>query len=294
MNYRHIYHAGIFADVVKHVVLVELVLAMQRKDKGFCYLDTHAGIGRYDLRSVEAQKTLEHEEGILKVLKAEHAPEGLRRYLSIVEEANNALDSRLRGNDVRRPREGGDPAFQFYPGSPCIAQSLLRPQDRMILNELHPEDVQTLKQEFKRDAQVSIHQRDAYEFLQAVLPPAEKRGLILIDPAYEKTDELERLLESLQKVLKKFSNGVYAIWLPIKDQSYQDFYKNLKTHISQEMLIAELTLVDVPEQAFGLIGCAMIIVNPPFQLKENLQPQLEWLWDIWTNSANGKVKIDIL
>ncbi len=283
MNYRHLYHAGNFADVAKHVVLVELIKALQRKDKPFCYIDTHAGIGRYNLTSTEAQKTREYENGIEKVLAASDAPEELQKYLEIVEKVDlKNLDSRLRGNGV---------CLQHYPGSPCIARTLLRPHDRMILNELHPDDIKILKQEFKGDQQVAIHERDAYEFLNAILPPQEKRGLILIDPAYEKIDETEQLLTALQKALQRFSNGVYAIWLPIKDISYSNFYTQLKNQCSAEILIVELTLSEIPEQGFGLMGCAMIIINPPYQIAEILQPQLEWLWKVWTDGKRGQVNI---
>jgi 23S rRNA (adenine2030-N6)-methyltransferase len=166
MNYRHIYHAGNFADVFKHVLLVALIRSLLQKDKAFCFLDTHAGIGRYDLQSTQAQKCKEFVGGIAKIMQQEKPPALIADYLNCVKKTNaNAPDQ-----------------LQFYPGSPDIVKQLMRPQDRMILTELHDEDYLTLRRAFPHDKQVGVHLQDGYQALKAFLPPPERRGLVLIDP----------------------------------------------------------------------------------------------------------------
>jgi 23S rRNA (adenine2030-N6)-methyltransferase len=258
MNYRHIYHAGNFADVAKHAVLIDLVQAMQRKEKGFCYIDTHAGIGSYDLDSTASQKTKEFVSGIQALLNARAIPPVFNEYLKVL--------------DVHAGEK-----IHTYPGSPKIVKNLLRPQDRMVLNELHPTDYQTLKQNFRRESQVAIHNRDAYEFLSAVLPPKEKRALVLIDPAFEKTNELALLEEALAKALKKYPTGVYAVWLPIKDKTTLKHNRAFAKAVHPNALWLELILGEVPNTAEKLIGCAMVIVNPPFEIGEVLERKVRWL-----------------
>lgn len=252
MNYRHIYHAGNFADVMKHVILVQLVKALQKKTAGFCYLDTHAGIGDYDLQSEAAQKTQEAEEGIKRLLQAENVPPAIEDYLQIVRSCSR------------------------YPGSPRLVQTLLRPQDRMVLNELHPEDCLTLKENFKSEAQIAIHCREAYEVLGALLPPPEKRGLILIDPPYESPDEEDCLLQGLEKAFKKFPTGIYAIWLPIKNIPPENWFKKLQKILISSSLLFKLDLKKSVKQE-GLRGSCMIILNPPFQFEPLIEPVLSWL-----------------
>lgn len=279
MNYRHLYHAGNFADVVKHVILIELAHAMQRKPKGFCYVDTHAGIGRYDLKSVQAKKTAEYSRGIVPVLQALDAPQELQAYLNIIKAFNPS---------------SAPVAPQFYPGSPCIIQKLMRAQDRMILNELHPEDYQLLRYNFYLEPRAAVHHRDAYELLLALLPLVERRGLILIDPAYEKTDELDQVHLALQKALKRFATGIYTVWIPIKDRSYRKFSRALAASTGAEILLVELTLAPVPHKAEGLVGAAMLIINPPFQIQKVLQAQLSWLWKLWGTAGKGGWKIETI
>ena len=172
MNYRHLYHAGGFADVFKHVVLSLVLRRLAEKDTPFCVLDTHAGIGRYDLETPAAQKTGEYRQGIAKVLLAKDAPAELGPYLDLIRALN----------------PGG--ALRWYPGSPLVEQRLTRPQDRLVLMELHPEDARTLKRSFAGDPRVGVHHEDGYLGVKAFLPPKERRGLVLIDPPYEERDEL--------------------------------------------------------------------------------------------------------
>ncbi|MFB2602183.1 23S rRNA (adenine(2030)-N(6))-methyltransferase RlmJ, partial [Rhizobium phaseoli] len=201
MNYRHIYHAGNFADVLKHAVLARLIRYMQKKDGGFRVLDTHAGIGLYDLSSEEAQKTGEWLEGIGKLMEAELGPqvaELLEPYLSAIRELNP---------------EGG---IRFYPGSPKLARMLFRPQDRLSAMELHPEDYARLHRLFEGDHHARITELDGWLALGAHLPPKEKRGIVLVDPPFEEEDEYQRLAKGLERAYRRFPGGTYCLWYPLK------------------------------------------------------------------------------
>lgn len=280
MNYRHLYHAGNFADVFKHIILIALTKSFLRKENAFCYLDTHAGIGKYDLSSEAAQKSKEYENGIVKILQAENPPELVQDYLKCI---NTLADA--RGSDLTEPRPSGSGNF-VYPGSPEIVKHFLRPQDRMILCELHAEDVKILKKNYPHNKQIAIHHQDGYQSLKALLPPKERRGLILIDPPYENTNEFSHIISALSQALKRFETGVYAIWYPIKDRdSIVRFHRELKATISRPMLISELMLY--PDNlATHLNGCGMLIINPPFQLDQQIEKILPWLWK--TLSVNNQ------
>lgn len=273
MNYRHIYHAGNFADVFKHILLLGLTEAMQRKEAGFCYLETHAGIGRYDLLATEAQKSKEFLQGAAKILAADHAPLWAQRYREIIQSLNP--DGQLR----------------YYPGSPLLVKQLLRSQDRAVLSELHDDDVVTLKKLFAHDKQVHVHHRDGYESLKALLPPKERRGLILIDPPYEKADEFERLPELLAEAVTHFETGVYAVWFPIKQRAQLlPFYRALKQRIARPMLTAELCVY--PDDMAGqLNGSGMLMVNPPWQFDQELKTMLPWLLEHLRVDAKGRERV---
>ncbi len=274
MNYRHSYHAGNFADILKHVTLTALVMALQNKDKPFCYIDTHAGTGVYDLSCEQAKKTNEYTGGIEKVIQAEQPPAIIKRYLDCVHQINN----RLTGTKFS--------SLRYYPGSPLIARQLLRPHDRVVACELHPQEYQLLKNTFAGDKQVAVHHLDGFLGLKAFLPPAERRGLILIDPPYESPDEYNRIVHSLPSALKRFENGIYAIWYPIKEKKdTEHFYKTLQKNICLPILIAELTIYpDLPQH---LNGCGLAIINPPFQFDHTLKELLPWLWKALTINDQG-------
>jgi 23S rRNA (adenine2030-N6)-methyltransferase len=270
MNYRHIYHAGNFADVFKHVVLVALLQALQRKDAAFCYLDTHAGLGRYDLKSREAQKTKEFVLGIEQIIKQSAIPIAeVKTYLNAVKSLGP----------------------HFYPGSPRIARYLLRPQDRIILSELHTEDAAQLKREFLRDKQVAVHQQDGYLALKAFLPPKEKRGLVLLDPGYEQTNEIQQIYQGLKEALKRWETGVYAIWYPLKDKNFAQNLRNKLVQLgTKEILFTELSIY--PEDSpISLNGSGMAILNPPWQLKTRLKIILPWLWQALSPNKQGCYRI---
>lgn len=281
MNYRHIYHAGNFADVFKHIVLVTLLQSLLGKEKAFCYLDTHAGTGLYDLNAEEAQKTKEFEFGIgrinqiLKLHPENEIPPEINAYLKGIKFYN------VHENSAR-----------FYPGSPSIARYFLRPQEKMILSELHPQDVNLLKQVFLNDKQVAIHQLDGYQALKAFLPPPERRGLILIDPPYEQENEMERIHAGLQIALKKWETGIYALWYPIKEKYLiNNLHYLLKSLNTKKMILAELRLYSDEDSSHPLKGCGMAIINPPWQLDQRLNILLPWVWNALSQDKVGGIQI---
>ncbi|MCF1481956.1 MULTISPECIES: 23S rRNA (adenine(2030)-N(6))-methyltransferase RlmJ [Rhizobium/Agrobacterium group] len=259
MNYRHIYHAGNFADVLKHAVLARLVIYLQQKDKAFRVLDTHAGIGLYDLSSDESQKTGEWLGGIGKLLEAEltsAATDVLKPYLDVVRALNP---------------DGG---LTRYPGSPKLARDLFRPQDRLSAMELHPDDCRTLSRLFEGDYQARITELDGWLALGAHLPPKEKRGIVLVDPPFELDGEYERLVDGLARAHRRFSAGVYCLWYPIKKGApIAAFHEALKETGIPKMLCTELS-VKSDRDLTGLSGSGLIIVNPPFTLKDELHALL--------------------
>lgn len=274
MNYRHAYHAGSFADVFKHIILVALTQSFLRKATPFCYLDTHAGMGCYDLFSKEAQKSKEFELGISKLILQKNPPELIKDYLKCISKNNIAKNN--------------------YPGSPLIVRHFLRPTDRMILSELHAKDYRHLKKCFADDKQVATHHQDAYLSLKAFLPPKERRGFVLIDPPYEKSDEYSQLLTALPDALHRWETGCYALWYPLKNQTViTRFLETLKKKIHHPILITELSIY--PDNTeFSLNGCGMLIINPPWQLDIELKQILPWIWQALSVDKQGKYFLDVV
>jgi 23S rRNA (adenine2030-N6)-methyltransferase len=261
MNYRHAFHAGNFADCVKHAVLVWLLRAMARKDKPFLVLDTHAGAGAYDL-SGEAERTGEWRQGIARLLGGA-PPTVLADYLGVVEKLG------------------------LYPGSPSIAAALLRPGDRLIACELHPEDAASLRRRFARNPQVAVHCRDGYEALGAFLPPPERRALILIDPPYEDADEFATLAARLLSAWTKFPSGVFMAWYPIKHRApVRNFHDALRAGPMRDVVAAEF-LLRPDLDAARLNGCGLLLVNPPWRFDEEGKPILDALLAGLTGEAGA-------
>lgn len=262
MNYRHIYHAGNFADVLKHAVLARLIVYLQQKDKAFRIIDTHAGIGLYDLSSVEAQKTGEWQDGIGRLMTAELTPEVadlLAPYLDAVRALN--------------PESG----VSLYPGSPKLSRMLMREQDRLSAMELHPDDCETLRALFAGDFQVRVTELDGWLALGAHLPPKEKRGLVLVDPPFEREGEYDRLVDGLVKAYRRFPGGVYCLWYPIKKGApISAFHAAIKETGIPKTLCAELT-VRSDRETNGLTGSGLIVVNPPYTLQDELKRMLPTL-----------------
>ena len=252
MNYSHAFHAGNFADVFKHIVLSLLLKSLHRKDAPFCYVDTHAGAGRYDLNSEAARKTGEYRDGIRRLWDMNPLP-GLEDYLAAVRASN------------------ADGALHYYPGSPAIARYFLRPIDRMVLMELNAEEYILLQTRFAGDRQVVVQRQDGYSGLKAFLPPKERRGLVLIDPPYESDREFEQIVEGLKGAHDRWSSGIYALWYPIKDRPpIERFHRTLVATGIRKMLLAEFA--PYPEDSsFRLNGCGMVVVNPPWKLEETLR-----------------------
>lgn len=282
MNYRHIYHAGNFADVMKHFILTLLLQKLREKDTPFCVLDTHAGIGIYDLTADPAQRTLEYQQGIGSLLAAPSLPEIFRPYVSIVQALNGLAPGDSSSN------------LTLYPGSPAIAQRFLRRQDRLLLCELHPEDFTELQYHLTGDKQVSCFFQDAYTGLKALLPPKERRGLVLIDPPFEVKNEFALLVKGIQHAYRRFATGIYAIWYPIKDRPPVDsFYAALKNAGIPKILTTEFLLYS-PTTAERLNGCGMAFINPPWQLDSTLKEYLPLLLSYLGKYPQGNVTVQWL
>ena len=285
MNYRHVYHAGNFADVVKHVVLALVIEHMKRKDTPFRIIDTHAGVGLYALNHGPAEKTGEWREGIGRLLGAAHA--GLTR------EAAEVLAPYL---DVIRAENAAAPDGQLtrYPGSPLIARRLMRRGDQLVANELHPDDRARLVELFAKDRQAKVLGLDGYIALKSLLPPKERRGLVLIDPPFEEPNELIRITEGLTEAVRRFETGTFLIWYPIKDpKSVSRFHRAIAEASPRECLIGEVMLRTArhPEK---LNGCGLVIVNPPWQLGKQLEIALPALANCFAHGEGAGSRIDKL
>ena len=274
MNYRHIYHAGNFADVFKHTLLIQLIYALQRKPKGCCYIDLHAGIGAYNLQSQEAQVTQEYQQGIAKLWNAPNLSEPLREYVQ-----QQLLFNQRRGNTN---------GLSWYAGSPCLMEQLLRPEDRMLLSELHMEDVLSLHGALSAHQQLQIYHEDAYKVLKSAVPPVEKRGLVLIDPAFEARDEFQQVLTALQDAYSRWQTGTYVIWYPIKSTSMvKSFHQKVERLGVRKIICAELCVYpDDVQTRFN--GSGLLIVNPPFQFLDNIRTWLPQLWELLSVEGTGR------
>ena len=263
MNYRHAFHAGNFADCLKHAVLVWLVRALQRKPGAIAVLDTHAGRGTYDLSSPEAQRTGEWRAGIGRLADPDPL---LADYVALATAEPGA-----------------------YPGSPALIRALLRPQDRLIACELHPEEHAALRARYARDRQVAVHRRDAWEAIGALLPLAERRGLVLIDPPYEQPDDRDRLLAGLRAGHARFRTGVFAAWYPIKDAAGRRMlHEGIAASGIRDVVAAEL-LLRAPIDAARLNGCGMLVVNPPWGFADWAAPALAALSTALSDGAEAPV-----
>ncbi len=276
MNYRHAFHAGGFADVMKHAALALVIEHLKAKGAPFCVIDSHAGIGRYDLWSEPAQRTGEYRDGILKVMKGP-PPSGIEPFLAVV-----------------RAMNGGSRHVRWYPGSPGLAQALLRAQDRMVLVELHPDDARTLAEAFAGDPRIRVHQGDGYAALKALLPPQERRGVVLIDPPFEVADEFARLARGLRHAHRRWPSGSYMIWYPIKHRGpVKAFHDDLADGGIRRILVAEL-LLRPDTDPDRLNGSGLVVVNPPWRLDETLARLLPELLERFGASRQGGARVGML
>ena len=262
LSYRHAFHAGNPADVLKHAVLVRLIESLAGKETPFFYLDTHAGAGLYDLEDTRASRLREWREGVGRLWDATTVPAPLSGYLRLVREAQT---------DPAAPRP------RRYPGSPWLVRRLLRPGDRMVLCELHPADHPALRERFSGDRQVAVHHRDGYEALKALLPPAERRGLVLLDPAYELPGEWERAAEGLANAWRRWPTGGLALWYPLLAHGPEvRLYRNVEEAGLRKVLRFELRVRPADSPA-GMNGAGLLLVNPPWRLDGELAGWLPWL-----------------
>ncbi|OYW57422.1 MAG: 23S rRNA (adenine(2030)-N(6))-methyltransferase RlmJ [Hyphomicrobium sp. 32-62-53] len=259
MNYRHAYHAGNFADVLKHLVLTLVIEHLKQKPAPFRVIDTHAGTGLYDLTGIEAQKTGEWLSGIGRIRAEPFAPEVaeiIAPYLACIQ------------------TENPDGTLARYPGSPLIARSLMRENDVLVVNELHPQDHAELAGLFARDAQTKVLHLDGWTALKSLLPPKERRGVILVDPPFEEAGELDRLVTGLKDVERRFATGTVILWYPIKAPRALDrFYAAIAALNLEKILVTELFIRE-PTDPGILNGTGLVVFNPPFTLAGKLRTAL--------------------
>lgn len=270
MNYRHAYHAGNFADVIKHAVLALVIEHLKRKPGAFRVIDTHAGIGTYDLTAEEATKTGEWHDGIGRLWGSLWDGPGSR---PLPDNVRDVLAPYLAS--VRSVNEGED--LRFYPGSPFVAKALMRPQDALVVNELHPGDYQVLLRLLRGDARAKITNIDGWMALRSMLPPKERRGVVLIDPPFEVEGERERLVSGLKDGLARFATGTYLLWYPIKELAPAAAMKRDIVALGVDKLLCAELFVHRPGDAHRLNGCGLLVINPPYQLYEHLQVLLPFL-----------------
>ncbi|MBI2381953.1 MAG: 23S rRNA (adenine(2030)-N(6))-methyltransferase RlmJ [Gammaproteobacteria bacterium] len=277
MNYRHHFHAGNHADVLKHLTLALVIDALKAKDKPFAVVDSHAGAGLYDLAATAAEKTGEWQAGIGALLPVQEWPEAMRPYKEALMRVNPQL---AHGGHLR-----------LYPGSPRLMADLMRDSDRLTLGELHPDAVRKLRHGFEEDRRVRIIEGDGYHLLRSELPPREKRGLVHIDPPFEDKQEFQAMLDALQEGYRRFATGVYALWYPIKARpEIKRFHENLKKLGIPRILCAEL-LIHPDDVGQRLNGSGMILVNPPWQLDEKLRRCLPWVHERLAPEGEGGARI---
>ena len=250
LSYQHGYHAGGFADVHKHAALCLLLAHLKQKPAPFCVIDCHAGRGLYDLTGEQASRTGEWQAGIARLLEAAPANEALRPYLDVVAGFN----------------EGH--GLTYYPGSPSLAARLMRDTDRLVLIEAHPAEHEELRKTFRRDRRVHMHKRDSFEALPGLVPPAARRGLVLIDPSYEIKTEYQSIPGMVETALRRWSSGIHAIWYPLlPDDRHVPLVASLEA-LARPTLIAELT---GPPRDQGLRGTGLAVINPPWRFAEKLE-----------------------
>ena len=275
MNYKHVYHAGNFADIAKHVGLLYCLEALRRKDTPFFALDTHAGRGVYDLQAPEAQKSGEAERGIQTLVREGLDHPALKDYLAAV-----------------RARPGK--RLPCYPGSPALIAAALRPQDRAVFVELMPAEARAAGREIESAGRIRTVIDDGYVQLKALLPPEERRGLVLIDPPYESLDELKTMLRAFQEAYLRWPNGMYLMWYPIRSSTQRrGVHARFEALEIPKMLCADLA-IHPDDAGIGLAGSGLLIVNPPFGADEHLTEAYQAIHDCIAAPGQGYVEVERL
>jgi 23S rRNA (adenine2030-N6)-methyltransferase len=273
LSYRHSYHAGNHADVLKHIVLTLCINALKEKEKPFLYLDTHSGAGRYLLQSEHAEKTGEFLSGVNLIWQQSEIPELLNTYLSVLKRYNPFDD------------------LKYYLGSPLIAKQLLREQDKINLTELHPTDYPLLRQEFSKDKRAKVLREDGFAQLKSKLPPESRRGIILLDPSYEIKDDYKKIPKTLFEAYKRFATGIYLIWYPVvsRTQTQKMISEIINSGIKR---ISQFEFAIKPDNnQKGMTASGMLVINPPWKLHEQMQTIMPWLKSILDKDKTGNYLI---
>lgn len=276
LSYRHCFHAGNHADIVKHTVLSLLLDAVKLKEKAVYYLDTHAGAGGYPLSGEHAGRTGEYLHGIARIWQQPDAPRELAPFISVLRAVNS-----------------GD-KLTFYPGSPLIAQHLLRPQDSLQLNELHSGDCSLLRASFRTDKRAHVEHCDGFQQLKARLPPPSRRAVILIDPSYEIKTDYQAVVPAILEGYKRFASGIYALWYPVVlRQQVKRILSGLRDSGLRRILQIELALRPDNTQR-GMTASGMIIINPPWMLEQQMSHLLPWLHSKLSPDGQGHTLVNWL
>jgi len=275
LSYRHAFHAGNFADVLKHLVLINILEYLKKKDQPICYIDTHAGAGKYHLNKDYALQTREFEKGIGQLWSLKDLPQCVAAYLNLVKQFNTNQ-------------------LVHYPGSPLIAKKILRPNDRLYLFELHSTDYALLVNATHKDKRIKQFNSDGFEACLKLLPPHERRGLILIDPSYEIKTDYRQVVEALIKMHKRFATGTFALWYPVIDRSRNQKLEKAMTNAGiKNVTLFELG-VSTDTNSLGMTASGMIVINPPWTLAAEMQSTLPWLADILGNTGEGYYRVETL
>jgi 23S rRNA (adenine2030-N6)-methyltransferase len=255
LSYRHAFHAGNHADVLKHYVQSLVLDYMNQKDKPYWYIDTHAGAGMYALKSEVAQKNAEFENGISRIFSAKNLPESLENFVKIINKLNETNK------------------LNYYPGSPKIAEVLLRRDDKLRLFELHPSDCKLLIENFKgKGRQTKIEMQDGFAGIKACLPPPTKRAVVLIDPPYELKEDYQRVVDCITDSLKRFATGTYIVWYPLLQRPEpQQMIEDLMHLNAPNWLHVSMSIHAPSSEGFGMHGSGLFIINPPYTLPKILE-----------------------
>ncbi|MGV2873091.1 23S rRNA (adenine(2030)-N(6))-methyltransferase RlmJ [Colwellia sp. E150_009] len=272
LSYRHAFHAGNFADVLKHSVLTLVLDYMCRKEKGFHYIDSHSGAGMYQLQDEYSQKTGEYKDGIAKLVNESNLPEALQPYVNLIKELNPTNST----NDTNK--------LDIYPGSPGIAKRFMRRQDSTHLFELHPTDIQHLNDFCYRWKKVFVKQSDGYQGILGLLPPPNRRGVVLIDPPYELKEDYYKAVDTIVKAYKKFATGTYILWYPVVKREQVNTMEQAFIHSNVKNLLQLEFCLSPDTNEYGMTGTGLFIVNPPWQLSKQMTEVLPYLKEMLGNS----------
>lgn len=276
LSYRHAFHAGNFADVLKHFVQFQLLQYLNQKDKPYWVIDTHAGAGIYALNEGFAAKNAEYRDGIGRLWLCPDLPAPMAEFMALLQPLNP------------------DNTLRFYPGSPWISAHLLRADDRLRLFEMHPTDFDVLQQTFATEKQVKVEKSDGFAALKALLPPPPRRGLVLIDPPYEEKQDYQRVPAALQEALKRFETGTYAVWYPLLPRTEPEKMVEKMKRLPVKSWLNVSQSVSAPRaDGFGMFGAGMFVLNPPWTLYATLESVMPWLNETLAQDAVAGFTLEV-